>query len=47
MLFDMRRCKVCVVSQVDFWHTAAPATGFDGEYSANVYGAETVTRFSR
>ena len=26
----------------DFWHTAAPATGFDGEYSAEVYGSETV-----
>ena len=27
---------------VDFWHTAAPATGFDGVYSAEVYGSETV-----
>ena len=27
---------------VDFWHTATPATGFDGVYSAEVYGSETV-----
>lgn len=27
---------------VDFWHTAAPATGFAGDYSADVYGGEAV-----
>ena len=27
---------------VDFWQTEAPATGFDGVYSAEVYGSETV-----
>ena len=26
----------------DFWHTSAPATGYDNEYSATVYGSETV-----
>lgn len=26
----------------DFWHTAAPATGYNGDYSAYIYGSETV-----
>ena len=26
----------------DFWNTAAPATGYDGVYSANVYASEAV-----